>query len=103
MLVSREASGYAEGKMFLDQGETRSELSNKAYEYYDFKLSGKALKKEILNTQLAASAGFGLDSVVILNAADLEDTSFACFYDMSGKSNPVSFAYDADLFTLTLK
>ena len=76
--------------MFLDQGETRSELINQEYEYYHFKLSGKALKKEVLNTKLTASAGFGLDSVVILNAEDLKDTSFACFYDMNGKSNPVS-------------
>ena len=43
MLVSRDTSGYSEGKMFLDQGETRSELINKEYEYYNFKLSGKSL------------------------------------------------------------
>ena len=103
MLVSRDTSGYSEGKMFLDQGETRSELINKEYEYYNFKLSGKSLQKYILNTVPTVSAGFGLTSMVILNAADLEATSFACFYDMSGASNQMSFAYDADKFTLTLK
>jgi hypothetical protein len=43
MLVSRDTNGHSEGKMFLDQGETRSELTNKEYEYYNFKLNGKTL------------------------------------------------------------
>jgi len=73
--------------MFLDQGELRSELTGKTYEYYKFKLSGKTLKKEILNKDNSASVGLGLASLVILNAADLEATSFACYYDMQGKSN----------------
>ena len=85
LLVSRDSNGYAEGKTFLDLGETLSELSMKQYEYYNFKLSGKVLKKEVINTSLMAFEGFGLEKVVILNAADLSDTSFACFYDMVGE------------------
>ena len=50
LLVSRDPNGYAEGKVYLDRGEERSELSMKEYEYYNFRLSGKVLRKEILNT-----------------------------------------------------
>ena len=75
----------------------------KQYEYYHFKLSGKVLKKEVINTSPLAFIGFGLEKVVILNAGDLSDTSFACFYDMVGeKSYPLHFYYDSNLKTLTI-
>jgi alpha-glucosidase len=36
LLVSRNSNGHADGKVFLDQGETRSELINQEFEYYEF-------------------------------------------------------------------
>lgn len=34
LIISRDNNGHSEGKVFLDQGESISELTNKQYEYY---------------------------------------------------------------------
>jgi hypothetical protein len=79
-----------------------SELTNKQYEYYNFNLNGQSLQKEVLNKDLQASAGYGLTSLVILNASDLHDTSFACYVDMSGQTFPLMYLYDEIKKTLTV-
>ena len=35
IVANRDVDGHASGKIFLDHGETLSELENKEYEYYD--------------------------------------------------------------------
>jgi len=39
LLVNLDQNGYAKGSLFLDQGESVSELENYNYEYYNFAVS----------------------------------------------------------------
>jgi hypothetical protein len=43
LIINRDDQGYAEGKLFIDEGKNISELSDKTYEYYTFKLVNKTL------------------------------------------------------------
>lgn len=43
ILVNPDDNDYAEGSLFLDQGESLSELNNRNFEYYNFLFSQKAL------------------------------------------------------------
>jgi len=49
LVANRDSDGHAQGKLFLDGGETLSELNNKEYEHYEFHLSANSLKKWVLN------------------------------------------------------
>jgi len=44
LLVNLDQNGYAKGSLFLDQGESVSELENWNYEYYNFVVSQKAIQ-----------------------------------------------------------
>jgi hypothetical protein len=44
LYANRDENGFATGSVFLDKGETMSELSNKAYEYYQFNLQANSLQ-----------------------------------------------------------
>ena len=95
------------GKLYIDEGKNTSELTDKDYEWYDFKLVNKTLQKLTLNTDRIATGRQTLASIVIADAEDLKDTQNmqACMIDRSGfKSvdiaNPV---YDNKTKSLTLR
>ena len=43
LFINPDENGYAKGSLFLDQGESLSELNDYNYEYYNFHYSKKAL------------------------------------------------------------
>ena len=49
LVANRDKMGYSQGKVFLDHGESLSELETKQYEYYSLQLSGNTLSKQVLN------------------------------------------------------
>ena len=56
-MINRDKDGYASGKLFLDDGETLSQLKDQTYEYYELIASGNAddgysIKKQILNEKI---------------------------------------------------
>ena len=69
------------GKVFLDKGVTLSELVEKSYEYHSFELSANSLHKITQNTEANKTVGIGLASIIITNAEDLKNTTFACASD----------------------
>jgi len=82
LVVNRDADKHASGKLFLDEGLTVSELTNKEYIYYNFLLNGKSLVKEVVNDNTSPSKyGTQLGKLVIADAADLQSTDFACYFD----------------------
>jgi len=88
LVVNRDANGHATGKAFLDHGETLTELNDKTYEYYEFRLNAKSLTKWNLNEAATVTGGFGLNMLIITNANqtdhDLSNTNFACYMDNAG-------------------
>lgn len=85
-MVNRDQYGQAKGTLFLDEGKTQSEMTNKQYEYYQFShKSSKSIQFELVQ----GSRGFqdkthSLDSIIITDAADLNTTDFACGYTEAG-------------------
>jgi len=70
LLVNRDSNNHAEGKIFLDHGESVSELVNKLYEHFEIIVNQKSIKKLNLNSD-SISKNFTLSNIVIANAADL--------------------------------
>jgi hypothetical protein len=36
MVINRDEQGHAQGQLFIDAGDTITELSDQTYEYYEF-------------------------------------------------------------------
>jgi hypothetical protein len=89
--------------VFLDIGETRSELENNLFEYYKFSLQSNSIFKRSLNTDAPGSTGTNLYKLVITNAPDLNDTNFACAKDTADTQLKLNYIYDnlTETFTLT--
>jgi len=66
LIINRDEYGHATGKVFLDDGYSLDQ----PYEYYEFNLGAKTLKKWNL-TEVTTSVGMDLDEVVITDASDL--------------------------------
>jgi hypothetical protein len=72
LIVNRDEDGYAYGRLYIDEGKNTSELTNKDYEYYEFKLVNKTLQKLTLNTDYISTGRQTLASIVIADAEDLK-------------------------------
>jgi hypothetical protein len=53
MIINPDAQGHAKGILFLDAGDTLAEINNNDYEYYEFQLGGKSIKKWNMNSEVA--------------------------------------------------
>jgi hypothetical protein len=74
LIANRDSGGHADGLAYLDDGET----INGDYESYLFDISAKTIKKWNKNDAKFAGTFGKLDKFVITNAADLNETNFAC-------------------------
>jgi hypothetical protein len=94
LIVNLDDNGYAKGSLFLDQGESISELNNWNYEYYQFQVSQKSIQVQFQEGHRGSQAGYNLDSVKFLNAADLKDNSIVCYLSISNKLQPVGMTWE---------
>ena len=62
----------------MDESDSFSEIQTSSYEYYQFILSAKSIKKINLNNRNDGPKGQGIERIVIANAGDLAGTDFAC-------------------------
>jgi|TARA_B110000285_G_C15131559_1_gene623919 hypothetical protein len=105
MIINRDTQGHAKGLLFLNADDTIAEIETHTYEYYEFNLGGKTIKKWNKNPQAVTPAGkaLGIKEFVITNAADLASTDFACWADETTNTNSMlNFKYDPVKFTLTI-
>lgn len=105
MLINRDHDGFAQGRLFLDEGKNISEIEAGTYEYYEFKMVDRSIQKLTLNTDNVATGMQGIASFIITNAEDLKDTEKACYISSSGRKvvDMAEPRYDATAKTLTLK
>jgi alpha-glucosidase (family GH31 glycosyl hydrolase) len=93
LVFNRDPTGYAAGTVLLDNGTSRAEISNWQYEYYNFQYSSKSINKFFsqgnTNTQ-----NYDLLHLIILNAADLNTTDFACYMDANFTAVNMTYLYD---------
>lgn len=92
LVINRDDHQAAKGKVFLDRGETLSELSDKTYQYYELSLHQNTITKWTLNdsgNQTDVPPAF--QAIVIANAPDLNDTDFACFRNTTSNETEAMF------------
>jgi len=78
--VNRDKNGQAEGKLFIDEDDSLTNMQQGNFEYYEFHLSAKSLKKWNLKEKTYATKSIkGLSNLIITNAEDLKYTGFACW------------------------
>lgn len=102
LVANPNPDGWAQGRLFMDDGEKLSTIENGDYDYYQFHLSAGSLKKWTLNDKALQQAGRGLDSLTIVNAEIHKNTDFACWISNDDAVSAVDFKYDASKFTLVL-
>jgi hypothetical protein len=73
--------------LFLDQGSSRKELSDKNYDYYTIYAQANSVqfKASPDNKNLQSH---NIDQIVLVNATDLKTVDFACYF---GKDSLVPF------------
>lgn len=96
LVVNRDEDKHAEGKLFLDDGETISQLKDKTYEFYNFVHNQKSFMKHNLNEENTVPSGNFLYKLIITDAEDLADTDFACYTKTDGGLVDLSIIYDKD-------
>jgi len=103
LVANRDSNGVAGGSLMLDKGQTRSEMDNLLYEYYDINLQAKSIQ--------VSGAGFNkgtqphiLDEIVVVNAADLEYITTACYFSPSSlTATMMQVSYDGPTKSLHIK
>jgi alpha-glucosidase (family GH31 glycosyl hydrolase) len=93
LIVNRDSQGASSGKLFMSGGEKMSELEKHEYQFYEFALSGNFLKKRVMNEFNTTGSLRQLDSVLIVNAEDLQNVAFACYMDQNNIPHRLSYAY----------
>ena len=74
LIVNRDHHGYAFGKLFIDEGISTSELTNKDYDYYSFKVVNKTIQKFNLNEDKISEGRGNIKSIVITDAENLAES-----------------------------
>jgi hypothetical protein len=88
LLVNLDQNCYAKGSLFLDQGESVSELENWNYEYYNFVVSQKAIQVQFQEGHRGSQTGYNLESIKFLNAESLKDNDVACYLGIKNQLQP---------------
>lgn len=94
LIVNLDNNGFAKGSLFLDQGESISELDNYNYEYYNFHVSQKSIQVQFQEGHRGSQDGYSLDSVKFLNGESLKDNTVACYLSVSNKLQPVGLGLE---------
>jgi hypothetical protein len=103
MIANRDSQGHAMGELFLDSGDTLSEISTQTYEYYQFQLSAGSIKKWVLNEKNSGPVGHGIDSFIIANAKELLSIDFACWVsEADNTATPFKIGRNASLNYVSL-
>jgi len=83
------------GELFIDEGDSLSEILTQTYEYYEFHLSANSIKKWVKNQKNSGPVGRGIDSFVIANAKSLLSVDFACMQDNDDVFTPLTITPSA--------
>jgi len=85
----------------LDDGISRSEISNGDYEYYSFEHDNQNVRFNLAAGKRGTQESH-LEKVSILNAKDLKDVSFACYQNSNNVFTALAYKFDESSKVLTL-
>ena len=98
MLFNRDNNGVSKGTVFLDTGISRKELSNESFEHYTIThKSAKSIQFQLTDGTRGAQdeSLHRLDKVMILDAEDIQDTDFACVFNLDGSIQELEVYYNS--------
>eukprot|EP00347_Sterkiella_histriomuscorum_P014109 403362137 len=101
LIANRDQNQYAYGTLFLDQGQTESEINNNQYEYYQINFQAKSIQM-FFGAGTRGSQNQLVDQVLIVNADDLSNVKQACYYDHSQAIQSMDVKYLDDQKTLRI-
>lgn len=81
VLVNPDDNDFAQGSIFLDQGESETELAWRQYEYYSLQFSQKSLQFMVPDGNPGTQPGYSVESIKILNGLRFKDNNIACYLD----------------------
>jgi len=83
LFINRDESGFAKGKVLFDDGISKGAIENKTYEYFEFSIVNRTLKKTVINTDNKRTGNQKIGRVIIYDAEDLQNITGACYIDQS--------------------
>lgn len=98
-MINRDKDYVAKGSLLLDSGINLEELHKGTYEYYTMTYQEKTIQKRLSDGQHGTHKA-NIDKVIIMNAADLSDTSFACYFTPTLDIVNMTIKYDSTLKSL---
>jgi len=81
VLVNPDDNDFAQGNIFLDQGESLYELNERQYEYYAIQFSQKSIQFLVPDGNPGTQMGYSMESIKILNGDRFKDNNVACYLD----------------------
>jgi hypothetical protein len=107
LFINRDADGNAQGKLYMDKADTISALNSHTYEDYTISLNKKQLTRftNMDDTKNSTHQDQNLREIVILDAEDLNETNFACYYNQASSTTPLTTlkaTYSTENKTLTI-
>lgn len=81
VLVNPDDNDFAQGSIFLDQGESLNELNWTQYEYYALQFSQKSIQFLVPDGNPGTQPGYSVESIKILNGERFKDNDIACYLD----------------------
>jgi alpha-glucosidase (family GH31 glycosyl hydrolase) len=88
LYINRDMEGNAQGRLFLDSSDSLSQISENKYEDYNILLSKKQLtfQANMDDTTNVTHQGFALKEIKFVNAKELTNTDFACYFSQESNS-----------------
>lgn len=81
LVVNRDQFKYAYGTLMLDQGVSKKEISDNDFEYYNIYAQANSIQfKPDDDYSQGERQPHTLDKFALVNAEDLSQVDFACFY-----------------------
>ena len=79
LVANRDQNGYAYGTLMLDKGISRKEIDNGDFEYYNIYVQANSIQFKP-DADYNGKQEHKLDKIALVNAVDLSQVDFACFY-----------------------
>jgi len=105
-IAFRDAAGYAEGHLFLDDG--KSDLKSNEFSFWKFRLAANTIQFQLeagnrAQTFFEGQQNQQLRSIKIIGAADLKGTDFACIIDADFQVSQIMPVFNDGASTLELR
>jgi len=102
LILNRDTNMQAGGELFLDLGESQAEINHRTYDYYNLQAQAGSIQFQPSGDNQGTQPHV-LDQIVLVNAGDLNETNFACYFTPSSLvPQPLNTWYNTEKKALVL-